>query len=301
MRNDKALDIIGNVDSMEPTRQLDFLTGFSGKKLLNVLQGFTRLCRDDEVYCEVGVFQGLSLISVAAENPDVSCIGIDNFAFFDPDGTNKKTVLERAKRAELKNVELIDQDYEDTLEAMEEHLHGRKIGVFFVDGPHDYRSQLMCLLLAKPHLSDGAIIVIDDSNYNHVRQANRDFIATHPDFRLMFEKYTYKHPNNMTPSEKAKAEAGWWNGVNVLIRGCSEKMPYKEPPTVRDRTVYENEHLIHSMRNSGAVVEALQLANALEPMNVSLAWKRYKQLRSRLKSLSSDLHPYEMLNMKGFE
>ena len=301
MKKDELLDIVTNVETKKPSRQLDFLTGYSGEKLLNLLRRSAGLCKADEIYCEIGVFQGLSLISVAAENPEIPCVGIDNFAFFDADGTNKKTVLERAKRADTKNVDLIDLDYEDALEKMGEYLQGRKIGVFFVDGPHDYRSQLMCLLLAKPHLSDDAIIVIDDSNYNHVRQANRDFIVTHPEFRLIFEEYTYTHPNNMTSVERAEAEAGWWNGVNVLVKDRSEKIPYAEPPTVRDRTIFENEHLVHSMRYSDAVIEALQFANSLEPLNARLAWQRFKKLRLKLKSPNREAQPYESLNMTGFE
>jgi predicted O-methyltransferase YrrM len=301
MKKNQLLNIDTNIDTKSPSRQLDFLTGYSGRSLLSLLQRSVSLCKSDEIYCEIGVFQGLSLISVAAENPEIPCVGIDNFAYFDPDGTNKQIVLECAKRAGTKNVDLIDLDYEDALERMGEYLQGRKIGVFFVDGPHDYRSQLMCLLLAKPHLSDDAIIVVDDSNYNHVRQANRDFIVTHPEFRLIFEEYTHKHPDNMTSVERAKAEAGWWNGVNVLVRDRSGEIPHTEPPTERDRTIFENEHMVHSMRYSDAVIEALLFANSLQPFNARVAWQRFKKLRLKLKSSKSEAHSYETLNMTGFE
>ncbi len=122
-----------------------------------------------------------------------------------------------------------------------------------------------------------------------------------PEFRLIFEEYTYKHPNTMTSVERAEAEAGWWNGVNVLVRDRSEKMPYIEPPTVRDRTVYENEHLVHSMRYSDTVIEALQFANALQPWNFRVAWRRFQKLRSKLKRSNREAQLYENYNMTGFE
>ena len=96
---------------------------------------------------------------------------------------------------------LIERDYEDALEALGNHIGDTKIGLYFVDGPHDYRSQLMCLLLATPFLSESAVIVVDDCNYPWVRLANRDFLISNPSFKLIFEAYTECHPGNM-PEEK---------------------------------------------------------------------------------------------------
>ncbi|MBK7410887.1 MAG: class I SAM-dependent methyltransferase [Saprospirales bacterium] len=47
---------------------------------------------------------------------------------------------------------VINQDYEDALENLKTHIGEKKVGLFFIDGPHDYRSQLMCLLLIQPFL-----------------------------------------------------------------------------------------------------------------------------------------------------
>jgi hypothetical protein len=44
-------------------------------------------------------------------------------------------------------------------------------GVYFYDGSHDYRSQLLGLLLAVPLLARRALLVLDDGNWPAVRQA----------------------------------------------------------------------------------------------------------------------------------
>jgi hypothetical protein len=51
-----------------------------------------------------------------------------------------------------------------------------KIGVLYIDGPHDYRSQLISLEKYKKLLSINSVIIVDDANYYHVRKATQDFL-----------------------------------------------------------------------------------------------------------------------------
>ena len=95
--------------------------------------------------------------------------------FFDPEKKNLSIVEERLTKLQLDNAFIINNDYEDALENLRHTIGDKKIGVYFIDGPHDYRSQLMCLELALPYLHEQAVIIVDDSNYRNVRQANRDF------------------------------------------------------------------------------------------------------------------------------
>lgn len=243
----RLIDAVSAAESATsiPTADSDVLTGFSGTKLVGALQNLAKSFESDPTACyvEVGVFQGLTLLSVATAAPSLPCYGIDNFAFFDPESQNLGIVEHRRRRLGATNAHLINMDYEDALEELEQHLDGRSIGVYFIDGPHDYRSQLMCLQLALPYLHPNCAIVIDDSNYRHVRQANRDFLVTHPEFRLLFEAYTRCHPGNMDPSEEASARAGWWNGVNIIVRDPMHDLVDIVPPTHRSRHLYEQEHI----------------------------------------------------------
>lgn len=228
------------------------LSGFSGAKMIRCLQNFCDIFkgRNDLCYLEIGVFQGLTLLSVAGSTNETGfpCYGIDNFNYFDPEKKNLNIVNNRKEKLGLNNAFIINEDYENVLENLDKYLAGRKIGIYFIDGPHDYRSQLMCLLLAKPFLAEDAVIIVDDSNYRHVRQANRDFLISHPEYKLLYESYTPCHPTNMDSTTKKEATQGWWDGVNILIRDKENILKPMYPPTERDRTLYENEHLIHSNR-----------------------------------------------------
>ncbi|MDN3517823.1 class I SAM-dependent methyltransferase [Aquisalimonas lutea] len=255
------------------------LTGYSGDKLVGALQRFARYQdgHDGGAYLEVGVFQGLTLVSVAAAAPAVPVYGIDNFAQFDPDGENEALVQRRAADNAAENARVINADYEDALEVLTDHIGQRRVGVYFVDGPHDYRSQLMCLELIRPYLSERAIIVVDDSNYRHVRQANRDFLAVNPEYKLFYEAYTRCHPKNADASELEKMRRGWWNGVNMLVRDRYDALARDFPPTFRDRTQYENEHVVQAARHGYLAPQATLLASALMSLN---PWQAISQAKA---------------------
>lgn len=252
-----------------PGTPTSVLTGFSGDKLVGTLQRATKLFAGDDTACylEIGVFQGLTLLSVASVNTETPCYGIDNFSHYDVDGKNQAIYHERAKAIGVKNAHLLNKDYEDALESLDKDLGGRKLGVYFVDGPHDYRSQLMCLELALPYLHENAVILVDDSNYRHVRQANRDFLRTHPDFKMLFESYTPCHPQHMTAEQEATSRKGWWNGINIIVRDHANVLPVMYPPTERSRLMYELEHDLHALRTCEGNLDGALAAQSLADLN----------------------------------
>ncbi|NUO00151.1 MAG: class I SAM-dependent methyltransferase [Saprospiraceae bacterium] len=230
-------------------RREDVLTGFSGHALYGTLQRLSKeILTKETCYLEIGVFQGLTLLSTAMTSPEHEFFGIDNFAFFDPDKKNKQLIEERAKKLDITNIQLINKDYEDALENLSTYIGNKKVAIYFVDGPHDYRSQLMCLLLIKPFLAENAVILVDDSNYRHVRQANRDFLITHPEFKLLYQAYTEAHPANLSEAKKEKVVQGWWNGINIIYRDKNNELDAFYPETIRDRSLYENEHILQAIR-----------------------------------------------------
>ena len=274
------------------------LTGFSGEKMVGMLQRLSKnLLTSDSCYLEVGVFKGLTLLSVAKEIGDNKAYGIDNFAYFDKEGVNHGIVKDRIAKLNLSNAHIINRDYEDALENLEKELDGKKVGVYFIDGPHDYRSQLMCLQLVKPFLADNAAIIIDDCNYRHVRQANRDFLQTHPEYKLMFQSYTNNHPLNLPENKRDTHVKGWWNGVNVIVKDSNNQLKTEFPPTFRERTLYENEHGIHATKHPEVVPFLLRLTNFLSPIVYSfskLSKKKdvikgkYKAMNTYSEDLSGD-------------
>lgn len=224
------------------------LDGFSGEKFIGALQRLTKLVGPRDCYVEVGVFQGLTLLSTALANPTTNCFGIDNFAFFDIGNKNLGIVEDRAKRLNINNYTIINQDFEPALLSLMQHIDGNRVGVYLIDGPHDYRSQLMCLEMAKNAMSETGVIIVDDSNYNHVRQANRDFLVLNQDYKLVFESYTPCHPFNMSVDQLQAARQGWWDGINIIVRDPSDCLERIYPQTCIERTVFNNDNDIHSAR-----------------------------------------------------
>lgn len=183
--------------------QVNSLTTPNVMQLLN----FAVECMEPgEVYCEVGCFQGSTLIGALLDHPDKMAYAVDNFSQFDFQGKNLDQLTENINKFQLKEQVLFcDQDFEDFFIELREVNNNDKIGVYFYDGAHDYRSQLVGLLLVKYFLADKALIIVDDSNYNAVQQANWDFIATHCHCQLLVDLPT-PHDRHNT----------FWNGIQVL-------------------------------------------------------------------------------------
>lgn len=300
MMFDRCLEILRDSDGEGLTWEggSDVLTGLSGEKLVGLLQRLTgTLDSSTDCYLEVGVFQGLTLLETAGANPGVECYGIDNFAFFDKDKINLSLVESRRTTLGIENAHIINLDYELAFSDLQKYIGQKKIGVYFVDGPHDYRSQIMCLMLGRSHLKKNGVILVDDSNYEHVRQANSDFLATHTEFALAFEAYTPCHPQNMTSSEYQLATKGWWNGVNVIVHDPEFRIVRSLPATSFNRENYLNEHIVHAAGVSVLSLEAMAFVQsffqlpALPRALANLVYQAYRK-RTQISSKFSTCNTY---------
>jgi hypothetical protein len=104
------------------------------------------------------------------------------------------------------------------------------------------------------------VIVVDDANYPDVRQSTRDFLISHPDFKMIFEAYSPDHPANLDVATLAQFEAGFLNGVNVLVRDPDGLLPEMLPPVPASRQLYVNEWLVHRHRLAELAPDAMDLA-----------------------------------------
>ena len=152
-----------------------------------------------ESYVEVGTFRGTSLIG-AALGRKADLVAIDRF---------RKT---RAAPAELRanlarfgvdGVTLLEGDAFELLR--EGALSDRRVGVYYYDADHSYEAQLQSLQLVEPHLAERALLVVDNTDWRSVAAATRDYLASQPRARLVFE----------IPG-RDKGFPGWWEGVHVL-------------------------------------------------------------------------------------
>lgn len=254
-----------DAEGLVPGPGIDALQGLSGRKTVGALQRLGRLAAEERgtCYLEIGVYQGLTLLAVAAANPGLACFGVDDFSLLDPKGENLKIVEARIARLGARNASLVNLGFEDALAGLAARVGGRKVGLYFVDGPHDYRSQLLALMLALPHLDERAAVVVDDANYPFVRQASRDFLLTQPAFKLAFEAYGPAHPANMDPETRRRHEAGWLNGVHVLVRDPGGLLPEMLPAADPRPELYVNDWLVHRHGMAELAPDALDLAGAL--------------------------------------
>lgn len=257
------------------------LTGLSNTSLTSLLQRLSK-CLDveEEVYLEVGVFQGLSLLSVAKSAEEVTCFGIDNFSQFDPNNRNLRLVKSRAKNIDCDNYQIINLDFEKALADLSKFIGNKKVGLFFIDGPHDYRSQLLCLEMIKPHLSRNAVIVIDDCNYLHVRQASQDFLQLNKDFALLFQSYSDRHPHLIKEGERDQ----WWNGVNVIVRDPDIEFSRLNVPTDPDRKIFYVDHIYMSSKMPLLIGEINNLIVSITRLNLFQMLKSTRRIWKARKS-----------------
>lgn len=279
------------------------LDGFSGESLVGCLQRFTRYFsgKDDTCYMEIGIFQGLTLLSTSLANPDIACFGVDNFVLFNEGKANHKIVLDRKERLGISNVCILNMDFEEALDNLDKHLGDHKIGVLFVDGAHDYRSQLVSLLKAKRYLAKESVIIIDDSNYAHVRQANADFLAADHDFALFFEAYTPAHPANMDANAKEQALKGWWNGVNILVYDPQQLLPRNFPYTGSKERFFGS-HDVFRHEFAEAAIDALRYCSFFMDEDDSAeqgAKEKLRKILQELRTKYSGRFPFQNTESSG--
>lgn len=190
--------------------------GPSGQKFRTLVSELNAMIPEEYSYHEVGIYRGRTILTSALENPGKRHVGVDNFSQFDKDGENEGAIRATIAERDVTNLELKTGDFIEHY-AEHEDLNTRDCGVFFYDAIHDYRNQLVGLMYGARIIAPGGILLIDDTNYGHVRHSTYDFVRANPEYKLVFETFTGAHPTTMTPERAAEVRDGWWNGTQVMI------------------------------------------------------------------------------------
>ncbi len=157
---------------------LERVPGMITVNIMQLLNFAVDCMEENEVYCEVGCFQGASLIGALLDHPDTMAYAIDDFSEFNPWQNNYNNFLKNIESLQLdEQICFCHQDFEEFFANLQEMGLEEKIGVYFYDGAHDYRSHLMGLLLVRPFLAENALIVTANSNWQAVQQAHYDFLT----------------------------------------------------------------------------------------------------------------------------
>ncbi len=246
---------------------LNQVTGMTTANVMQLLNFAVECLEPNEVYCEVGCFQGANLISALLEHPEKMAYAVDDFSEFDTFGDSFEKLTANLSTFDLSDrVFLCNQEFEEFFCELKEIDVAEKIGVYFYDAAHDYRSHLMGLLLVKPFLADRSLIVISNSNSSAARQANWDFLAAHPQCKLFLDK------------TEGKDNYKLWNGLQVFAwdRNMAEPNNWVTTDGRRNKSVIfslnkvqesERKEMIKAIHN-----EAIELhySGAIIPKNKNL-------------------------------
>ncbi len=170
---------------------------------LSILNTLVTCMDDDEIYLEVGTYQGGSLISALMGN-SAQAIAVDNFAEFTT--TNSEEIL-RANLTRFAVQDRIDFHNMGYAEFFKNHLSTDvKIGVYYYDGAHNYQDQYAGMSQGMEFLKPGAVLVVDDIFYPEVRHAIIDLL--HDNKAHIKPLLIIEAPDD--------ADQEWWNGIAVL-------------------------------------------------------------------------------------
>ena len=156
---------------------------------------------EGEAYVEIGVFHGASLIAAMLGNEGKRFIGVDSFAFRD---TSLEKVRANLARYGLDIPEILVGDAFDVVPAGA--LGDTKVGVWYYDAAHSFDAQVDGLRIAEPLLVPGALVIVDDTDWDDVERALDAYLAEQPRARRV-----------LTIEGSTRGAPQWWEGMQVLV------------------------------------------------------------------------------------
>jgi predicted O-methyltransferase YrrM len=185
---------------------LEAVPGLARENNLALVNLAASLVPEGESYVEVGTFRGTSLISALRGNDRLDAVAVDDFSF--RDGSRELLEENLARFGLAGRPTILEGDFRQVLGG--DALADRRVGVYYYDAGHTYEEQLAGLRLIEPHLADGALLIVDDSDWERVERADRDYLASQPRARLLFD----------IPGDD-KGFPHWWKGVHVIAWDAS--------------------------------------------------------------------------------
>ena len=179
---------------------LEAVPGLARANNLALLNVAARCLEPGESYVEVGTYHGSSLIAAMFES-DADFVALDNWSL--GDGSREQLERNLARFDLAGRPTLIEGDAFDTLRSGA--LEGRRVGVYYYDNGHEYEQQLDGMRLIEPYLVDGALVIVDDTDWERVERAVADYLAGQPRAAEIFRA-----------GGKGRGNPEWWDGMCVL-------------------------------------------------------------------------------------
>jgi len=156
---------------------------------------------EGEAYVEIGVYHGASLIAAMLGNEGKRFIGIDSFGFRE---ASLEKVEANLTRYGLEVPEIVVGDAFELVPAGA--LGQTRVGVWYYDAAHSFEAQVQGLRIAEPLLVPGALVIVDDTDWEDVERAMDAYLAEQPRARRV-----------LTIEGKTRGAPQWWEGMQVLV------------------------------------------------------------------------------------
>jgi len=154
-----------------------------------------------EAYVEIGVYHGASLVSAMLGNEGKRFVGVDSFGFRD---ASLEKVEANLARYGLEVPEIV---VGDAFELVPSGALGEtRVGVWYYDAAHSFEAQVQGLRIAEPLLVPGALVIVDDTDWEDVERAMDAYLAEQPRARRV-----------LTIEGKTRGAPQWWEGMQVLV------------------------------------------------------------------------------------
>ena len=154
-----------------------------------------------EAYVEIGVFHGASLIASMLGNDGKRFVGVDSFGFRD---ASLEKVAANLARYGLEVPEIVVGDAFELVPGGA--LGDTRVGVWYYDAAHSFEAQVDGLRIAEPLLVPGALIIVDDTDWDDVERAMHAYLTEQPRARRV-----------LTIEGKSRGAPQWWEGMQVLV------------------------------------------------------------------------------------
>ena len=156
---------------------------------------------EGEAYVEIGVYHGASLVSAMLGNEGKRFVGVDSFGFRD---ASLEKVGANLARYGLEVPEIV---VGDAFELVPSGALGEtRVGVWYYDAAHSFEAQVQGLRIAEPLLVPGALVIVDDTDWEDVERAMDAYLAEQPRARRV-----------LTIEGKRRGAPQWWEGMQVLV------------------------------------------------------------------------------------
>ena len=202
---DTAFQNAGNNVS-KVTNDILVMEGMSGTKTRHFYNNLLNI--EDARYLEIGTWKGSSVCSAMCNNKAM-VVCIDNWSEFG--GPKSEFLFHFEKFKGENNATFIENDcYKVDVSTLP------KFNIYMYDGNHTNESHYKALLHYYNCLDDLFIFIVDDWNWEDVRNGTKNSIQT-LNLKVLYERDIRTTNDNTHPEHGSPGQKEWHNGIYVAI------------------------------------------------------------------------------------